>query len=229
MKSRANIAALMLVSGIGFFSCASTPSPASGAVQGIIFDLGKAPLADATATLTAEALSYSAQSDTRGRFTIYGVPSGRYSLRIEKACYEPREWDIEIGNDCDVIYVQVSSYWQLLDAAATAIGNREWGKADDFIVRASGIQAQTVTELFLTAVLSDKRGNIGAAMTSIEKALAIDNASAYLWLYLADLHQKNQSDQQKTVDALRRYLELKNDPTVEARLNMLEEEGSTTK
>jgi tetratricopeptide (TPR) repeat protein len=71
-------------------------------------------------------------------------------------------------------------------------------------------------------VLNEKKGDIAAAEECIKRALDIDNNSAYLWLYIADLYEGSSASEEKIIEALTRYLELRDDPVAAERLSRMQ-------
>lgn len=200
--------------------CQTAPQkPVQGSLQGIVFDLDKTPVSGARIALKRDGLVLEAETDSQGRFSIPDTSKGEYDLSFSKPMYEQHTWPLQVNDYMDVLYLQTSSYWQLLDAGADALGKKQWGEAEEYLNRASTIQKESPTGLFLKAALEEKRGDTTAAIADVEAAIKMDDKAAYLWLYLADLYQdgKAENDGGKELIALRRYLELRNDPVVAER------------
>lgn len=203
------------------YSCASAQKAVPQVVQGIIFDLDKTPVAGATVELIQGLKLISARTDSRGRFTFVDISLGSYRLQVSKHSYETLAIDIEVNDYQDVIYMQLASYWQLLDAAASSLGMKEWGDADSYLSRAHAIQERSATELFLIASLADKRGDTMAGIAAIKEAIILDDRSPFLWLFLADLSEKAKLGPEVVAEALRKFLDLKYDASAAERLKVL--------
>jgi hypothetical protein len=191
------------------------PKPAQGMLHGIVFDLDKAPVSGARIALKREGIVLEAETDNQGRFSIPEISKGEYRLTFSKPMYEQHTWPLQVNDFMDVLYLQTASYWQLLDAGADALGKKQWGEAEEYLNRASTIQEESPTGLFLKAVLEEKRGDPSAAIVDVEAATKLDDKAAYLWLYLADLYEETNVENGEIATVLRLYLDQKNDPSVE--------------
>jgi tetratricopeptide (TPR) repeat protein len=219
MKSSHSILLLFLV----LTSCATTPkTPLTGDLAGVVYDLDKTPVAAANIRIISGDKSQTAVTDVQGRFTFSSIEVGTYSLSFSKAMYETHSWTFEITDFTDALYLQTASYWQLLDSALDSLGRKEWNEASEYLSRARTIQDASTTSLFLEAVLNEKKGDIAAAEECIKRALDIDNNSAYLWLYIADLYEGSSASEEKIIEALTRYLELRDDPVAAERLSRMQ-------
>jgi tetratricopeptide (TPR) repeat protein len=218
-------AALALAS----LSCQNSPKerPSAPLLQGVVFDLDKTPVAGALIELRGEGLRLSAITDAQGRFTFDAVKIGDYDIQFSKPMYEKLERRIRLSDVTEVLYIQASGYWQLLDAALSALGAKDLGRAEEYLNRASSIQEKSSTSLFLEGVLAEKRGDYAVAIHKLEAASAIDSRSPYLWLYLADLCERSGSDPAKAIAALEKYLELRDDPAAAARVDGLRSRGAS--
>jgi tetratricopeptide (TPR) repeat protein len=217
-RSRASSACLALLCLVAAgCQTAAKPRNQDGALQGIVFDLDKAPVSGALIGLEGPGGKASAVTDSQGRFTIPDLKAGDYTVSFSKAMHETRSWAVAIADFTDVLYLQAASYWQLLDGALAALGKKELGEAEEFLARAATIQAKSSTSLFLDGVLAEKRGDYAAAIGDLEVAAALDPRSPYLWLYLADLYERSGGPKEKAANALDKYLELRDDPGAEER------------
>jgi tetratricopeptide (TPR) repeat protein len=223
IKSLAS-AALIIALSLASQGCqtAAKPKAREGTLQGVVFDLDKAPVSGALVEIEGPSGKASALTDSQGRFSIPDLATGDYVLGFSKSMYERRSWPIAIGDFSEVVYLQAAGYWQLLDAAMAALGRKDLGEAEDFIARAKGIQDKSSTSLFLEGVLAERRGDYAFAIGDLEAAAVLDPRSPYLWLYLADLYERSGGAAEKAADALKRYLELRDDPAAEERRKALE-------
>jgi len=224
-KSRARIArfsaliAIAALAAASASSCKTAPDTraAGGALQGIVFDLDKSPVPGAVIEMPGSGGDFKATTDAQGRFSIPGIEAGEYAIGFSKAMYETSRRSVLIGGFAEVLYLQVASYWQLLDAALSALGKKELGEAEDYLARAKTIQEESATSLFLDGVLAEKRGDYALAVHALERAVEIDSRSAYLWLYLADLYEKSGAESDKLIRTLDAYLNLRDDPAAAER------------
>ncbi len=215
------LAAMLVVAAVGLsLSCRSAPKDASTApfLQGVVFDLDKTPVAGALIELEGCGMKLHASTDAQGRFSFGDVELGDYEITFSKQMYEKLSRRIEVRDFTEVLYIQAAGYWQLLDAALSALGSKDLGRAEEYLNRARTIQETSSTALFLEGVLSEKRGDYSVALRKLEEATAIDPRSAYLWLYLADLCERSGADPTMTITALEKYLVLRDDPAAAARL-----------
>jgi tetratricopeptide (TPR) repeat protein len=200
---------------------AARPKAVEETLQGVVFDLDKAPVCGALVELAGVGRAVSATTDSQGRFSIPGLAAGDYALSFSKAMYERRSWPVALGDFTEVLYLQAAGYWQLLDAALVALGRKDLGEAEEFLERASTILDKSSSALFLEGVLAERRGDYAAAIGDLETASALDPRSPYLWLYLADLYERSSGPRERAAGALDKYLELRNDPAAEERRTRL--------
>ena len=208
-----------------FTACQTNPKPPPplvGDLVGVVYDLDRVPVNGAKICLSNQDQHYEATTDTQGRFTILNITEGSYSLSFSKGMYEKRNWNVDISDFSEALYLQTAGYWQLLDAALDALGRKEWQEASEYLMRGESIQAESTTSLFLQAVLHEKRDNIPAAIEDVKAAIVIDDHSPHLWLYLADLYERSKADCALSIEALTRYLELRDDPLAVERLSKLQ-------
>ncbi len=164
---------------------------------------------------------FKATTDAQGRFSIPGIEPGEYEMKFSKEMYETTNRSVAIAGSAEVLYLQAASYWQLLDAALSALGRKELGEAEEYLARAKAIQDESATSLFLNGVLAEKRGDYSAAIGDLERAVDIDPRSAYAWLYLADLYERSGAEAEKIMHALDAYLDLRDDPSAAERKRRL--------
>lgn len=229
-ESRAGLVLVLFAAlALASLSCQNSPKERTSApiIQGVVFDLDKTPVAGALIELRGDGLRLSAITDAQGRFTFDAVKIGDYVIQFSKPMYEKLERRIRLSDFTEVLYIQASGYWQLLDAALSALGAKDLGKAEEYLNRARTLQETSSTALFLEAVLAEKRGDYAIALSRLEEAIAIDQRSPYLWLYLADLCERSGSDPAKAIAALEKYLELRDDPAAAARLDGLRTRGAS--
>jgi hypothetical protein len=220
MKRYASIAILLLL----LSACKSAPKPKPpirGDLEGVVYDLDKAPVGGALIELARGDSRLSATTDAQGRFSFQAIEEGEYSLSFSKGMYETRSWPLEVRDFAEAVYLQTAGYWQLLDAALDALGRKEWAEAGGYLERAGTILEKSTTSLFLQAVLDEKGGKAQAAIEGIKAALGMDARSPHLWLYLADLYERSGADKALIMEALTRYLELRDDPLAAERLSLL--------
>jgi tetratricopeptide (TPR) repeat protein len=213
--SSACLAALcLLAAGCG---SAAKPRAEEGALQGVVFDLDKAPVSGALIELSGAGLSASATTDSQGRFSLPGLVAGEYSLSFSKDMYERTSRTVALCDFAEVVYLRAAGYWQLLDAALAALGRKDSGEAEELLARAGTVLERSSTALFLRGALEERRGDYDAAIGDLEAAAALDPRSPFLWLYLADLYGRSGGPGEMEAGALDRYLELRSDPAAEER------------
>lgn len=213
----------MIIVAASVSSCKTAPKTGAtaGALQGVVFDLDKTPVPGALIEMRGTDGDFKATTDAQGRFSIPGIEPGEYEMNFSKEMYETSDRTVAIAGFAEVLYLQAASYWQLLDAALSALGRKELGEAEEYLQRAKAIQDESATSLFLDGVLAEKHGNYTVAISELERAVEIDPHSAYSWLYLADLYERSGAEVEKILRALDAYLDLRDDPAAAERKRRL--------
>ena len=113
---------------------------------------------------------------------------------------------------------------QLLELAENALDNKKLGKAEEFLMRASKIDADNVVLLYLKAIIALKRDQTDEALTYLNNIVKQGVLEPIVLLTLADIYQYQLKDIPQAINFLKRYLHLEEDIEVLKRLKKLEQE-----
>lgn len=179
------------------------------------------PVADANVFIEE---NFSSSSDINGRFTIPDITANKPTLiRITKNLYEPLDVEFIYSSPSQVFYVHLYSGDQLLSAAETAIKDHDWVTAEAFLDRAEKVGANAVSHKYLKAVIAVKKGDAHRACELLEGMATTNPNEPFIFLFLGDIYQYSIGDNQKAREYLVKFLTLRGDPDVEARVKSLSE------
>jgi hypothetical protein len=160
-------------------------------------------------------------TDIRGRFMIPDLTRGAHTITARKAGYEDLTATVSFQYRTDVLHLQITAFPQLLEMAQASLADQRWGEAQSYLDRAQKLDAQDSVLRYLFAVLSYKTGNYAAAADALNLIVAGGSREPAVYLFLADLYQKNLGDPARAIDNLEAYLKLRADADVEKRLQDL--------
>ena len=192
------------------------PNHIQGDLRGMVYDLDRQPLADATISIAGGIKPEAVITDLHGRFGMGTVPFGPLTLRVVKAGYESLNWDFRFSEESQVLYLQLASSDQLLGRAAAALEKKEWREFYAYLDRAKILAPGSLQGLILSATASEQQGKGGEAVTLLETypseppVLAVE-------LYLGDLYAA-QGKNDRAVLHWRKALVIKEDAEVRAKI-----------
>ncbi len=203
------------------FSCASQDKVDiltfdSAPLFGMIYDEDNQPCAAAKLTVDGNA---GPSSDIRGRFLIPDLKRGQHTLTVKKEGVEELKLDFQFINKTDVLYVKVVTFAQLLSRAERALEERKWDDASGFLDRAEKINSGDAQYLYLRAVLAYKTEKYEDAVARLNAILAKGAKEPYVYLFLADIYEKNLKNKEKAIENLELYLTKQEDEEVRKRLD----------
>jgi hypothetical protein len=199
-----------------------TSQRTSANLQGIVFDGGRQPLANAQVLLYDKNNSEtSVQTDINGKFSFVNRDFGPYRLVVTKADHEVLETGIDFFSPEDLVYVRLYSQGQLLEAASDAIAQGEWAKAEDFLSRSQEVVEESVRWAYLKSILLNKQDEHQKALEVLSPLLAEERPQPYVLLLAADLLEYYLDDPTGAKVYLARFLELKYDADVQDRWEKL--------
>lgn len=200
-------------------SCASVkPNDAGPPLYGMVYDMDNLPVQNALVSIDGRD---AASTDVNGRFALSGLPFGTYEVSLRKEGYELLTTRVEYFSWTQVLYVKMISADQLLAKAESAISERRWGEAQDFVDRAERVGPDAPAALYLKAVVSFRRGDAENAKNILEGLLSKEYKEPAVYLLLADILQYRTDDPTGAAARLRSYLNLRYDPEIEKRLMQL--------
>jgi len=162
-------------------------------------------------------------TDIRGRFMLPDLSRGEHSLMATKEGYEQLTVKILFQNRTDVLFLRIISFGQLLAKAEKALEERKWDDAEMFLVRAEKLEAGDTVLQFLRAVKAYKTEKFDDAVDLLNGILDKEVREPSIYLFLADIYQKNLSDPQRAIESLEGFLTKRADSDVEKRLAALKE------
>ena len=167
-------------------------------------------------------------TDIRGRFMLPALSRGEHSLVAFKEGFERLTVKILFLNRTDVLFLRMVSFGQLLAKAEKALEERKWDEAELSLARAEKLDAGDSVLRFLRAVKAYRTEKYEDAVDLLNGILKKGINEPSIYLFLADIYQKNLGDQQKAIDSLEAFLARKADSDVEKKLAALKK-GSVQK
>jgi len=200
--------------------CTSTPlskiNHVEGDLKGMIYDLDRQPLADASVEVVGRGPA-PVITDLHGRFGLGPVAFGPLSLRVSKAGYESLNWQFRFFEGSQVMYLQLASTDQLLSRAAAALEKREWRDFQNNLDRAKALDPQSLQAEILEATGLELRGRAGEALQLLESRPA-DQPILAVELLLGDLYDQTGHRDQALIH-WKKALEIKEDAAVRAKVD----------
>jgi tetratricopeptide (TPR) repeat protein len=164
----------------------------------------------------------SAESDIHGHFALAGLKTGRnYRIKALRDNYEEAMLDIRYTDPKNVLYLNMSSRDQLLGRAEQALREGDWALAASYLTRAGALDAEYSPTQYLWAALAFRRGEYNEALDMLLKLAETEKNAPYLWLFIADLCQYFTGDNDRAAVFLDKFLELRYDLDIAARLQEL--------
>jgi hypothetical protein len=160
-------------------------------------------------------------TDIRGRFMLPALSHGEHSLVATKEGFEQLTVKVLFLSRTDVLFLRMVSFGQLLAKAEKALEERKWDDAESLLARAEKLDAGDSVLQFLRAVKAYRTENYVDAVDLLDGILAKGVKEPSIYLFLADIYQKNLADPQKAVDSLEAYLAKRADSEAEKRLAAL--------
>jgi hypothetical protein len=222
LKSSLALFATLSAAALLFVSCASSHKAKSFGpftLQGMIYDRSGTSVANAVIMFNGEQAGV---SDFKGRFYIPKVAPGEHALEVKKAGYESYSGTIAPQSPMDIAYVSLVSKENLCEMIETALRERHWDLADTYAKRALVVDSGDLVVRFLAAtahaIPARQSRNIPEAVSLLLGLLEDGFREPVILLFLADLHEYELNEPQKSRDYLERYLRLKDDESVRKRL-----------
>jgi tetratricopeptide (TPR) repeat protein len=162
-------------------------------------------------------------TDIRGRFVMPDVSRGEHQVIARKDGYEDLSTQFLFLNKSEVLYLHMVSLGQLLTKAELSLDDRNWADAASFLERAEKLKPADSVLLYLKAILAYKTGKYPEAAGYLDGILEQGIQEPYVYLFLADLYEKNLGEPGKAISLLETYLSKRSDSDVEKRLASLKE------
>lgn len=214
---------LVILGSVILWGCATSPlvkpSSGRGELRGMVYDLERQPVSDTTIELTIDGKATLRITDLHGRFGFAETPFGIVSVRIAKPGYEPFVWEFRYNDAAQVLYIQLASADQLLEAAAQSLEQRNWLEFDDFLARARAAGPQNQQTLVLEATGLERRGRLQEALKLLLDTEPPQPSLAWELLTAQIAHRLGQRD--TAVEHWQRALAIREDPRVRALISGL--------
>jgi len=222
-------AVISIVLALVFVSCASqnVTDPnvfVRAPLFGMIYDEENQPCPGVRLTVDGKegaAAGTEATSDIRGRFVIPDLTRGAHMVSAKKEGFEEVSVRTLFLNKTDVLFLHMVSFGQLLTNAEKALEERKWGQADEFLARAGKLDSGDSVLLYLKAVKAYKTGKSVEAVGFLNNVLDKGVKEPAVYLFLADIYERNLADPQKAIQNLEQYLALRADEQAQKRLDGL--------
>jgi tetratricopeptide (TPR) repeat protein len=207
-------------------SCASNPviRKTSQGLRGMIYDGDNRPVKEVKIYVNNKARSI---SDIHGHFTLAGLKTGRnYRIKALKDNYEEAALDICYTDPKNVLYLSMSRRDQLLGRAEQALKEGDWALSTSLLTRAGSLGADYSPTQYLWAALAFRRGEYDKALDILVKLEETEKNAPYVCLFIADLCQYFTGDNDRAAVFLNKFLELRYDPEIAARLQGLRDSAA---
>jgi tetratricopeptide (TPR) repeat protein len=206
---------------IALLSCASNPGTrkTSQGLHGMIYDGDNRPVKEVKLYVNNK---LKAVSDIHGHFAVPGLGTGKnYRIKALKDNYEEAALDIYYADPQNVLYLNILHRDQLLGRAEQALKEGDWALSAALLTRAGALGADYAPTQYLWAALAFRRGEYNKALEILVKLEETERGAPYLCLFIADLCQYFAGDNDRAAVFLNKFLELRYDPEVAARLQGL--------
>jgi tetratricopeptide (TPR) repeat protein len=190
----------------------------SATLFGMIYDVDNQPCAGVSVNIDD---GPACVTDIRGRFVVQNLKRGEHSITATKVRYEDLSVRIAFLNESDILHLQMTSFSQLLALAEKALGEQRWRDTETFLTRAEKLDPQDAVLSYLSAIHAYKTGAFETAVQRLTDIIDKGHAEPAVYLFLADIYEKNLNDHPKAIASLEAYLKLRADPDVESRLQEL--------
>ena len=187
----------------------------SAPLYGMVYDADNQPCAEVQLGVDGSA---GPQTDIRGRFIIPELSRGGHAISAKKSGYETLLVSVSFLSRTDVLHLRMTSFGQLLAMGEKSLGEQRWAEAEACLRRAEKLDPEDSVLRYLLAIDAYKTGAFSTAADYLAAILASGNAAPAVYIFLADICEKNLGDPGKAVSHLESYLKLRPDPAVEKRL-----------
>ncbi|MDR0597722.1 MAG: carboxypeptidase regulatory-like domain-containing protein [Treponema sp.] len=207
-------------------SCASNPviRKTSQGLYGMIYDRDNRPVKEVRLYVNGK---LKALSDIHGHFALADLKTGRnYQIKALKDNYEEAALDICYTDPKSVLYLSMSHRDQLLSGAEQALKEGDWALSASFLARAEALGADYSPLRYLRAALAFRRGEHDEALAILLNLEETEGNAPYICLFIADLCQYFTGDKDRAAAFLEKFLELRYDPEIAARLQDLRDSAA---
>jgi tetratricopeptide (TPR) repeat protein len=191
---------------------------AEAPLYGMVYDYDNLSCAEAIVIVDEKE---EARSDINGRFVVTTLPRGHHQVIVRKDGYEDCRIGFEFLNRTQVLYVRIISASQLMRQVEGALEQKDLARARQLLDRTLAVAPKNPVARYLLAVylLQDKHPDEAVAL--LLGILDEGYRDPTLYLTLADLYQYSIDDPKQARTYLEKYLQLRQDPGIQRRLEAL--------
>ena len=213
--------ALVVALILGLGSCATGPivkvSDVEGDLRGMVYDLDRQPVGDATVTLDIPKAPLSVVTDLHGKFGFGTVAFGPVTLKVSKAGYESLVWAFPFHAGSQVLYLQLSSADQLFSLAADSLTKRNWRDFQGYLDRAQAEAPGSLQGTILSATALELQGKPDDAIQVLD-AYPAERPILAIELFLGELYSAK-GDKAAAKVHWAKALAIKEDDAVRAKMD----------
>lgn len=149
------------------FSCKSVPKVDGNLLNGMIYDEENEPVANVMISVDGK---YLTSSDVDGHFILNKELNGNnIKIICSKKEYEDVEIECELLSVPQLVYIKMSSFYQLLSLAEREILDNRIDDAQKTLERAEAVNPEQITTRYLRAVCFYKQSDLENALLELEK------------------------------------------------------------
>jgi tetratricopeptide (TPR) repeat protein len=225
---KTGFAAALFMAVAALFSCATgsqapPKNPSNPPAFGMVYDDDNLPVSGARVVVDDEK---PVTSDFNGRFALAGLSPGSHSLVVTKTLFESAHDEFDYQSSLQLIYVKLISLRQLVARAERALERRDLAQAGRTVERALAVMPEDFEARYAAAVLAYRGGRAAEARSILEDISSEGCREPAVYLFLADIAQYAEKNRDRAVDFLKRGLDLRRDPDVEARMSELTKDAA---
>ena len=159
-------------------------------ISGMVYDFSNRPVAHFEVVLDRKfSRKYKGSTDINGRFTLFKVPVGIYTLIGSKKGYEHYFDELNIKQKGQIIYIRIPSQNQLLNMVDEALVANDFTLAEETAERAFRIDNNNIEMLFYCATVAFRQNQFDKAISFLEKAKALGSKDFYVEKFLTSLKE----------------------------------------
>jgi tetratricopeptide (TPR) repeat protein len=211
----------MIILALVLLSCATTPNKKNRTQElyGMIYDGNNKPVYNAAVYING---TYAASSDIHGHFSIPKVkPKLPCVISAEKPDYETIQTEFADTDPAYILYMRMFSVDQLITEAEDALKEKNWNRAESFLVRAEKAGGENPSIKYLRGVLAFYKNQYAEAVAVLRGITEAEKNAAFVYLFIADLYQYYLEEPIQAKAFLERFLSLQYDADVRNRVNLL--------
>jgi len=142
----------------------------------MIYDHDNTPVSAVSVSINGKRIT---DSDIQGRFILDNMKKGDYNVKLVKRGYETLE-DTFTFDPMNVLYFKMINSSQLVTLAESALDNREFIIAENFINRALVLEPNRPDILFLKGITCHLQGKNEEALLILENLIKTGNTNPFI-------------------------------------------------